>query len=188
MAHLKLRSYATVVCDITRVKFPLYANLKFLKSRLVTKQLKLKLYRTVIRPIMTYASETWVLKETIIQKLLVFERKILRIFGPTKENQIWTVKSNEELDNLIKHKNIINYIKAQRLSSFGHVQRTPDTRTVKKIFNWKPLTKRSQGTPKYKWEGNIKQDICQMKIKNWIACIQDRGKWKEFVEETKTFN
>jgi len=34
----------------------------------------------------TYFSETWALKETIIQKLLVFERKILRrIFGPTKE-------------------------------------------------------------------------------------------------------
>jgi len=65
-----------------------YANLKFfLKSRLVTKYSKLKLYRTVIRPTVTYASETWVLKETAIQKLLVFERKILRrIFGPTKSN------------------------------------------------------------------------------------------------------
>jgi hypothetical protein len=40
-----------------------------------------------MRPIVTYASEIWVLKETIIQRLLVFERKILRrIFGPTKEN------------------------------------------------------------------------------------------------------
>jgi hypothetical protein len=59
--------------------------------------------------------------------LLVFERKILRrIFGPTKENQIWRVKTNEELDKLIKHKNIINYIKAQRLSWFGHVQRMPE--------------------------------------------------------------
>jgi hypothetical protein len=57
---------------------------------MVTKQSKSKLYRTVIKPIVTYASETWVLKETIIQKLLVFEREILRrIFGPTKENQIW---------------------------------------------------------------------------------------------------
>ena len=106
---------------------------------------------------MTYASETWVLKGAIIQKLLVFERKILRrIFGPTKENQIWRIKTSEELDKLIKHKNIINYIKAQRLSWFGHVQRFPDTRTVKKIFNWKPLTKRSQGRPKYRWEDNIK--------------------------------
>ena len=76
---------------------------------MVTKQLKLKLYRTVIRPIVTCASETWVLKETIIQKLLVFERKILRrIFGLIKGNQIWRVKTNEELDKLIKHKNIIN--------------------------------------------------------------------------------
>jgi hypothetical protein len=52
-----------------------------------------------------------------MHKLLVFERTILRrIFGPTKENQIWRVKTNEELDKLIKHKSIINYIKAQRLS------------------------------------------------------------------------
>ena len=93
---------------------------------------------------MTYASETWVLKETIIQELLVFERKILRIFRPTKENQICRVKTNVELDKLIQHKNIINHIKAQRLSWFGHVQTMPDTRKVKKIFNWKPLSKRSQ--------------------------------------------
>jgi hypothetical protein len=122
----------------------------------------------------TYASETCVLKEITIQKLLVFGRKILsRIFGPTKENHICRVKSNEELDKLTKHKNIINYIKAQRLSWFDHVHRMPDTRTVKKIFNWKTLTKRSQGKPKYRWEDNIKQDISQLKIQNWIACIQN---------------
>ena len=50
------------------------------------------------------------------------------------------IKTNKELDKLIKHKNIVNYIKAQRLSWFGHVQRMPDTRTVKKIFKWNPLT------------------------------------------------
>ena len=27
-----------------------------------------------------------------------------------------------------------------------------------------------------------------MKIKNWIACVQDRGKWKEVIEKAKTFN
>ena len=64
----------------------------------------------------------------------------------------------------------------------------PDTRTVKKTFNWKPLAKRSQGRPKYRWEDNITEDISQMKIKNWIACVQDRGKWKEVVEKAKTFN
>jgi hypothetical protein len=107
--------------------------------------------------------------------------------GRTKENQIWRIKTNEELDKLIKHRNIVNYIKAQRLSLFGHVQRMPDTRTIKKIFKWNPLTKRSQGRPKSRLEDNIKQDICQMKFKNWIICVQDQGKWKDVVEKAKTF-
>jgi hypothetical protein len=100
----------------------------------------------------TYASETWVPKENIIQKLLVFERKILRgIFGPTKENQTWRIKNNEELDKLIKHENTVNYIKAQRLSWFGHIQRMPEARAAKKIFKWNLLTMRPRGRPQYRW-------------------------------------
>jgi hypothetical protein len=64
-----------------------YANRKIFQSKLLSRKSKLKLYRTLIRPILTYASETWVLKENSIQKLVIFERKILRkIFGPTKES------------------------------------------------------------------------------------------------------
>jgi hypothetical protein len=58
---------------------------------------------------------TWVLKESIKQKLLVCERKILRtIFGPTKERDgTWRIKTNDELNKLIKNRTIINYIKSQ---------------------------------------------------------------------------
>jgi len=140
-----------------------------------------------MRPIVTYASETWVLKQNIIQKLLVFERKILRgIFGPTKENQIWRIKNNEELDKLIKHENIVNYIKAQRLSWFGHVQKMPETRAAKKILKWNPLTMRPRGRPKQRWEENIIEDLGQMKIKNWMTCVQDRATWKAVAEKAKT--
>jgi len=57
-------------------------------------------------------------ESSIIQRLSVIERKILRkIFGPTKEDSgKWRIKTNIELDELIKHRNIINYVKAQRLS------------------------------------------------------------------------
>ena len=154
-------------------------NLKFFKSKLVTRSSKLKLCRMMIKPIVTYASETWVLKENTIQKLLVFERKTLRgIFGPMKENQTWRIKTNEELDKLIKYENIVNYIKAQRLSWFGHIQRILDTRTAKKIFKWNPLTKRPKGRPKNRWE-DIIQDFSQMKIKNWITVfrIEQNGRF-----------
>jgi hypothetical protein len=75
-----------------------------------------KLYWSVVRPVDPYACETWILKEREINKLLVFERKILRkIVGPSKENDIWRMKSNQELNQLINHKNISNFIRAQRL-------------------------------------------------------------------------
>jgi len=66
--------------------------------------------------------------------LMVFERKVLRrIFRPTKERDgTWRIKTNDELDELIRHKNIINHIKAQRLSWFGHLHRMSEERMVKK--------------------------------------------------------
>jgi hypothetical protein len=112
-----------------------YANRALFKSKLVSSKSKLKLYWSVIRPVIVYGCETWVLKESFIQRLSVFERKILRkIFGPTKEdNGNWRIKTNIELDELIKHQSIINYVKAQRLSWFGHINRMPETSNVKKI-------------------------------------------------------
>jgi hypothetical protein len=76
----------------------------------VPRKCKLNLYWSVIRPIVVYGCETWVLRESIIQRLSVFERKMLReISGPTKEdNGIWRIKTNKELNELIKHWNIIN--------------------------------------------------------------------------------
>jgi hypothetical protein len=81
--------------------------------------------------------EAWVSKETIRNRLMVFERKVLRrILGPTKERDgTWRIKTNEELDELIRHKYIINNIKAQRLSWFGHLHRMPAKRMVKRVYN-----------------------------------------------------
>jgi len=93
-----------------------YANKMLFKSNLVSKKSKLKLYWSRNRPIVIYGCETWVLRESIIQKFSVFERKILRkIFGPTREaNGMWRIKTNKELEELLKHRNIINYVKAQQ--------------------------------------------------------------------------
>jgi len=49
------------------------------------------------------------------------------------------------MDELIKHQNIINYVKAQRLSGFGHVHRKPESGIVKKIHKWKAFTGRPVG-------------------------------------------
>ena len=86
--------------------------------KLITRKTKERLYHTLIRPVAVYGSECWVLTENIKQKLLVFERRLLRIiFGPTqKTNGEWREKTNEELENLIKHENILRHIKSKSLS------------------------------------------------------------------------
>ena len=124
----------------------------------------------------------------IKNKLLVFERKLLRIFGPTKERDgTWRIKTNDELDKLIRHKNIINHTKAQRLSWFSHLHRMLGERMVKIVYKWKPMLTRPLGTPKNRWEDDIINDMKKLKIKNWTSCIQDRNKWKLYVEKAKTF-
>jgi len=94
------------------------------------------MYKTSVRPVVTYACETWLLKENIKTKLRVFESKVLRrIYGPTKENDgTWLIKSNEELNRLTGNKNITNHIKAQRLAWFGYEHRMPDNSMVKKKY------------------------------------------------------
>jgi len=64
---------------------------------------------------------------------VVFEKKVLRkIFGPTKKRDgTWRIKTNDEL---IRHKNIINHIKTQRLNWVGHLHRMPEERMVKKMY------------------------------------------------------
>jgi hypothetical protein len=75
-------------------------NQFFCKSRFVSKKSKLKLYWSTLRPSVTYACEIWVLRETIKNKLMVFEWKVLRrTFDPTKERDgTWRIKTNDELD------------------------------------------------------------------------------------------
>ena len=65
-----------------------YANKDLFESKLLAKNSKLQMYKTLVRPVVTCACETWVLKENIKTKLRVFERKVLRrIYGPTKRKR-----------------------------------------------------------------------------------------------------
>ena len=81
----------------------------------------------------------------------------------------------------------MNQIKAQRLSWFGHLHRMPEERMVKKVYKWKPILTRPLGRPKNRWEDDIINDMRKLKIKNWTSYIQDRNKWKLYVEMAKTF-
>ena len=58
-----------------------------LSSRLLSKNLKIKIYKTIILPVVLYGCETWSLTVREERRLRVFENRVLRrVFGPKRDN------------------------------------------------------------------------------------------------------
>jgi hypothetical protein len=70
-----------------------YTNRQLINSSLVSRNSQLQIYRTLVRPVVTYVSESWTLTVEEKRALAVFERKILRkLYGPVKENELWIIR------------------------------------------------------------------------------------------------
>jgi len=95
-----------------------------LSSNLLFKNLKIKIYRTIILPVVLYGCETWSLTLREERRLRVFENRVLRrIFGPKRDDVIgeWRKLHNDELNVLYSSPNIVRVIKSRRMRWAGHV-------------------------------------------------------------------
>ena len=116
-----------------------------------------------------------------------FERKITRkIFGPTRtDDGYWRIKTNQEINDILIGKNIIGFIKKQRLNWLDHVERMADDNIVQKIKRWKPMSKRPIGRPKTRWEDDVLEDIKSINVSVWKKVAQNRDSWKKVAEEVR---
>ena len=106
---------------------------KILSSRLLSKKLKVKTYKTIILPVVLYGCETWSLTLREEHKLRVFENKVLRkIFGAKKDEITgeWRKLHNAELHALHSSPNIIRSLKSRRLRWAWHVTRVEQSRNT----------------------------------------------------------
>jgi len=89
-----------------------YALGPILKRRSISQSVKIRLYKTIIRPTVIYGADTWIVTSKIEKMLMTWERKILRkIHGPTKKNGQWRIKTNGELITKYKSQDIVTVIK-----------------------------------------------------------------------------
>jgi transcription termination factor 2 len=118
--------------------------------------------------------------------LMTWERKILRkIYGSTKENGQWRIKTNEELITKYKTPDIVNVIKIRRLEWLGHVVRMNETRSVKKIFGGKLEGRRGRGRPRLRWINDVEDDLRELGVKRWRTKALEREEWASIVKEAK---
>jgi hypothetical protein len=121
-------------------------------------------------------------------QLRIFERQILRkIFGPIQIGKgIWRIRNNAELDQVINGADILRFNKAQRVKWLGHIQSMDTSRIAKRIFEWKPIGRRSLGTPRLRWLDDVCDDLKVLKVRNWKELATDRKVWNDLSEKAKT--
>jgi len=108
-----------------------YSVQNILSSRLLSKNLKNNIYRTIIWPVVLYGCETWSLTLREERYLRLFENMVLRrIFGPSKDEVTgeWRRLYNVELNDLYSSPNIVRVIKSRRMRWAGHVARMGEER------------------------------------------------------------
>jgi hypothetical protein len=108
-----------------------------LSSRLLSRKLKVKIYKTTILPVVLYGCETWSLTLREEHRLRVFENKVLRrIFGPARDEVTgeWRKLHNGELHNLYSSPDIIRQIKSRRMRWAGHVACMGEGRNVYRVL------------------------------------------------------
>jgi hypothetical protein len=158
-----------------------------LSSRLISKNLQIEIYKTVILPVVLYGCETWSLTLGEGQRLRVFENRVLRrIFGPKREEDgSWRKLHNDEHHSPYSSPNIIMVIKSRRMRWAGHVARMGEGRDVYRVLIGRPEDKRPLGRPRRRWEDNIKMNLRETGIDgtNRIPLAQDRVQLAGFCED-----
>jgi len=149
------------------------------KDRHLSRQTKLKLYNSLILPVVMYGSETWTLTKNSIGRLDAFDMRCLRQIEGIKW---WDRISNETIRDSTKQPPVTQLISQRRLSLLGHLARTEPIIEPIRILqgnasrNWK----RPRGRPPARWMdapmASLK-DVGVNKDNVWFF-TQDRSIWR----------
>ena len=130
------------------VKASYHSVQNLLSSSLLSKNFKIKIYRTIILPIVLYVCESWSLALREEHRLSMFENRVLRkIFGARRDEVAgeWRKLHIEEINDLHASPNIVRVIKSRRMRWTGHVARMGEERGVYRVLVGKPEGKSHWG-------------------------------------------
>jgi hypothetical protein len=159
------------------------------RSKQIHRNNKARLYKTLIKPVLSYGSVTWTLTQTTEQMLNTFERKILRrIYGPihVQDGGRWRPRWNNELYTLYtcKDLNIVEDIKIRRLAWADHIERMKEERIPKKVLNGAFHNTRSAGRPRTRWADVVQRDESHLLgMRRWRRRARNRDEWRHALRE-----
>jgi hypothetical protein len=118
------------------------------------------------------------------QRLRVSENRVLRIFGPKREEDgSWRKLRNDEIHGLYSSPNIVRVIKSRRKEISGTCGTHGERRGVYRFLVGRPKIKRPLGRPRRRCEDNIKMELTELVIEGAKRIQLDHGgiQWRAFV-------
>jgi hypothetical protein len=157
-----------------------------LSSRLLSRNVKVKIYNTIIIPVVLYGCESWYLTLIEEHRLRVFENRVLRrIFGPKRDEvtREWRQLHSENLHNLYSSPDINRQVYSRRIVCAGHAARMGKERQVYKVLVGKPEGKRPLERTRRRCEDGIRMHlrVIGLEVVDWIQMAQNRGRWRAVV-------
>jgi len=163
-----------------------FAAISLFRNRLLSRATKIRLYKTLIRPAVTYGAEIWTMTKKEEQAGLIFEMKIfLRVYGPKYETGEWKSRTNRELEEMSKGENIVKWIKGYRISWLGHLERMEEDRMPRKIFTQELEGTKRRGRSRKGWRKEVERDLQVLGVRRWRELEIDRTKWRDIVRQAK---
>ena len=81
--------------------------------------------------------------------------------------------------------NIVKWIKGQRISWLGHLERMEENRMPKKMFTEELEGTRRRGRPRKRWREEVERDLQVLGVRRWRELVIDRDKWRSIVRQAK---
>ena len=160
LAWMKWKQLTGVLCD---KKVPI--------------QLKDKVYKTVIKPTMTYGAECWAVRKKDENRLHVAEMRMLRwIRGKTRKDHV----RNQSIQEDAKVCQMSTLLRQKRLHWYGHVKRREADNLSRKVMDMDVTGKRRRGRPRLRWTDNNREDMTKYELT--ADMTENRQYWKMMVK------
>ena len=157
-----------------------------MKSRIISRNIKTLLYKTLIRPVLTYGAETWVLSKQDEHHLRIFEHKIQRrIYGPVTDGGRWRIRTNQELCQL--------WVRMTLWNSASWVDWDRQDMSYSRMTMIYPgecfLVSQEESAPegdpgclgKMEW----REDTAKLGCRNWTVVAVNREGWRKLLKEAE---
>ena len=151
-------------------------------SSSVSRRTKIRLYKTLVKPVLMYGCETWKMNESDAKKIDVFQNRCLRRVMKIK----WQDKiSNRELLERAKVEKLSEEVRRRRWRFIGHILRQQPDNDCVTALTWTPEGRRKRGRPKTTWRRTVEKERSKagwQSLGEVRTAAQDRNRWKAHVE------